>query len=216
MYVVANYHYLHGFRYDEVNADLSLQTDAAGLVDPNPPSPPFKMDWETSRKGHGLALDFGVAFVVNRWDFGAGVSGVANRMKWSEITRHDVAVVNIQDGSEFVHVKIPPIPGVTRQVELPVTYTGDVAYHREKWSLYNEYSRGFQGHNFRSALEYRLGKVEVRGAARMSQGDWFPSGGAGFNVTSNFGIDAALFSTQTFLEANRHVGLAISFRIDKR
>src|SRR4029453_3088260 len=29
MYVVANYHYLHGFRYDELNADLSLKTDAA-------------------------------------------------------------------------------------------------------------------------------------------------------------------------------------------
>lgn len=40
MYVIANYHYLHGFRYDEVNADLSLQTDAAGMVSPDPPSPP--------------------------------------------------------------------------------------------------------------------------------------------------------------------------------
>jgi hypothetical protein len=216
MYVVANYHYLHGFRYDEVNADLNLETDAAGMVSPDQPGPPFRMDWETSKNGRGLALDFGVAFVVNRWDFGAGVSGVANRLKWSEITRHDVAVVNIQDGSEFVHVKVPPLPGVTKQIELPVTYTGDVAYHREKWSLYNEYSRGFQGHNFRSALEYRVGKVELRGAARMSQGDWFPSGGAGFNLTRNFGIDAALFGTQTFLEAKPKLGLAISFRFDKR
>ena len=29
MYVIANYHYLHGFRYDEVNAELALETDAA-------------------------------------------------------------------------------------------------------------------------------------------------------------------------------------------
>jgi hypothetical protein len=216
MYVVANYHYLHGFRYDEVNADVTLETDAAGLVSPDPPSPPFTMDWQTSKNGRGLALDFGVAFVVNRWDFGAGVSGVANRIKWSEITRHNIALVNVSDGSEFVHVKVPPLPGVTRRLELPVRYTGDVAYHREKWSLYNEYSRGFQGHNFLSGLEYRLGAVELRGAGRYAQGNWFASGGAGFNLTRSLGVDVAAFGTQTFLEADRHVALAISFRIDKR
>ena len=216
MYVVANYHYLHGFRYDEINAGLSLQTDAAGMVPPGQPSPPFAMEWQTSRNGNGLALDFGVAFVRNRWEFGGGVSGVANRIKWSEITRHNVALVNVVDGSEFVHVKVPPLPGVTTQIELPITYTGDVAYHKEKWSLYNEYSRGLQGHNFRSALEYRLGAVELRGAARMSQGNWFASGGAGFNLGRNFGVDVAAFGTQTFLEADRHLALAISIRIDKR
>jgi hypothetical protein len=216
MYVVAKYHYLHGFRYDEVSADLSLETDNAGLVLPNQPGPPFRMDWESSRSGRGLALDFGVAFVVNRWDFGGGVSGVANRLTWREITRHDVALFNVQDGSEFVHIKIPPLPGVTKRIELPVTYTGDIAYHQEKWSLYNEYSRGFQGNNFRTALEYRLDKVELRGAARMAQGDWFASGGAGFNLTRTLGLDVAAFGTQTFLEADRHLAVAFSLRIDKR
>jgi hypothetical protein len=186
------------------------------MVLPEPPSPPLTMEWQTSKNGRGLALDFGAAFVVNRWDFGAGVSGVANRITWSEITRHNIALVNVADGREFLHVKVPPLPGVENQIELPVTYTADVAYHQDKWSLYNEYSRGFQGHNFRSALEYRLGAVELRGAARMSQGDWFASGGAGFNVTRTFGVDVAAFGTQTFLEADRHVALAISLRIDKR
>jgi hypothetical protein len=216
MYVVANYHFLHGFRYDEVNADLSLHTDAAGLVPPDQPSTPLTMEWQTSTNGNGLALDFGTSFVRNRWEFGGGVSGVANHITWSKLTRHEVTLVNLEDGSEFVHVKIPPLPGVTTRIELPVTYTGDLSYHREKWSLYNEYSRGFQGHNFRSALEYRLGAIELRGAARMSQGDWFASGGAGFNLGRNFGVDVAAFGTQTFLEADRHLALAISFRIDKR
>ena len=216
MYVVANYHFLHGFRYDQLNADLSLKTDAAGMVPPNQPSPPFTMNWQTSKNGNGLALDFGAAFVVNRWEFGGGVSGVANRITWSKITRHNIVLVNIRDGSEFVHVKVPPLPGVTTRIELPVTYSGDVAYHRDKWSLYNEYSRGFQGNNFHSALEYRFRAVELRGAARMSQGNWFGSGGAGFNLGRNFGVDVAAFGTQTFLEADRHVALAISFRIDKR
>jgi len=214
MYVVANYHYLHGFRYDEVHADLSLQTDAAGMVPPDQPTVPFGIDWRTSKGGNGLALDFGAAFVINRWEFGGGVSGVANRIKWSKITRHDLAFVNLEDGSEWVHLKTR-LPGSTT-IELPVTYTGDIAYHREKWSLYNEYSRGFQGHNFRSALEYRLGAVELRGSARMSEGDWYAAGGAGFNLGRNFGVDVAAFGTQTFLEADRHLALAISFRIDKR
>ncbi len=50
----------------------------------------------------------------------------------------------------------------------------------------------------------------------MSQGSWYPSGGAGFNLTRNFGIDAAVFGTKTFLETHAHVGLAISLRFDKR
>jgi len=215
MYVVANYHFLHGFRYDEVHADLNLHTDSAGMVPPDQPSVPFLMTWDTSKNGNGLALDFGAAFVVNRWEFGGGVSGVANRIKWSSITKHNLAFANLEDGSEWVHIKVPPLPGVTTQIELPVTYTGDLAYHRDKWSLYNEYSKGFQGHNFRSALEYRFDKVELRGAARMSQGDWFASGGAGFNLTRTLGLDVAAFGTQTFLEADRHLAVAISFRIDK-
>jgi len=98
---------------------------------------------------------------------------------------------------------------------LPVSYTGDVSYHREKWSLYTEYSHGFQGDNFLTGLAYRLGDVELRGAGRFSQGNWYPSAGAGFNLTRNCGVDAAIFGTKTFLEPSAHLGLAISFRIDK-
>jgi hypothetical protein len=215
MYVAANYHYLHGLRLDDFNALLQLETDSAGLVSPHPQAPPFALDWHTSSSGRGLALDFGVTFVRNRWDFGAGVSGVANRIKWSKITRHNVALVSLVDGNEFVHVKLPPT-GPPRQFELPVTYTGDVAYHREKWSLFTEFSHGFQGNNYLTGLEYRLGKVELRGAGRVSQGNWYPSGGAGFNLTRNFGVDAALYGTRTFLETKAHVGLALSLRFDKR
>jgi hypothetical protein len=215
MYVAANYHYLYGLRFDDFDAQLQLETDSAGLVSSTPQAPPFSLEWQTSSTGRGMALDFGVTFVRNRWDFGAGVSGVANRINWSKITRHHVALVSLLDGNEFVHVKVPPT-NATRRFELPVTYTGDVAYHREKWSLYTEYSYGFQGNNFLSGLEYRLGGVELRGAGRISQGNWYPSGGVGFNLTRNFGIDAALFGTKTFLEPKAHVGLAISLRFDKR
>jgi hypothetical protein len=35
-------------------------------------------------------------------------------------------------GNEFVHVK-RPCTNLTTQIELPVTYTADAAYHRDAW-----------------------------------------------------------------------------------
>ena len=215
MYVVANYHHLQGFRYDEIDARLQLDTDANGHIVPDPPETPFLLEWDTSSRGVGLSLDFGVAFAVNRWDFGAGVTGVANRIKWRDITRHEVALVSLFNGNEFVHVELPR-SNITARHELPVTYTGDVSYHRDKWSVYTEYSEGLGGTNFRTGLEYRLGAIELRGAGRYSQGSWYPSAGAGFNLTRTFGIDAGIYGTKTFLEPKPHLGLAISLRIDKR
>ena len=215
LYVVANYHHLQGFRYDRIDARLRLDTDQNGLLVPDPPERPFSLDWHTSSKGIGLSMDFGVAFVINRWDFGAGVSGVANRIKWRDITRHDLSLVSLMNGVDFVHVKLPPT-NLTTQLELPVTYTGDLAYHRDAWSAYTEYSNGLGGTNFRAGLEYRLSAIELRGAARYSNGGWYPAAGAGINLTRNFGIDAALYGTHTFLEPEPHVGLAISLRFDRR
>ena len=215
MYVAANYHHLWGVRMDDIDARLQLETDSAGLLSPHPSVAPFALGWQESGSGRGLAMDFGVAFVVNRWDFGVGVGGVANRITWSDITRHAVGLVSLHDGNEWVHGKLPVID-TKRRFELPTTFTSDVAYHREKWSLLSEYSHGYQGHNFRSGLEYRLGKVELRGGGRINQGAVHPSFGAGFNLTRNFGVDAAIFDTKTFLESKPRLGLAISLRWDQR
>jgi hypothetical protein len=215
MYVQANYHHLQGFRYDEFHANLRLDTDPSGLLVPNPPETPFTLEWQTSSKGIGLALDFGMAFAINRWDFGAGVSGVANRIKWRDITQHELALVSLFNGNEFLHAKLPGTR-LTTQIELPVTYTGDLSYHRDLWSAYTEYSNGLGGTNFRAGLEYRFGAIEVRGAGRYSEGSWYPSVGGGFNLTRNFGVDTAVYGTKTFLEPHSHVGLAISLRYDRR
>ena len=53
-------------------------------------------------------------------------------------------LVSLFGGTEFVYVRLPATDE-TRRLELPVTYTGDVAYHREKWSVLTEYSHGFMG-----------------------------------------------------------------------
>ena len=56
----------------------------------------------------------------------------------------------------------------TSRLELPVAYTGDVAYHREKWSVLTEVSHGYMANQFRAGLEYRLGAVELRGGGRYT------------------------------------------------
>jgi hypothetical protein len=134
---------------------------------------------------------------------------------WSRISRHEFGLVSLLNGNRWVHLRLPRI-GVKNRYELPVSYTVDVAYHREKWSLFTEGSRGLDGDHVLAGLEYRLGAVELRGGTRYSQGKWYPSGGAGFNLTRTLGVDAALFGTRTFLEEDTHIGLAVSFRIDKR
>ena len=215
IYVAANYHYLQGLRLDDFSASLQFETDSNGLVVPNPPASPFDLDWHTSSTGRGMAVDVGTTFVVNRWDFGFGVGGIANRINWTKIKRHHVSLLSFFGGTEFVHVRLPAAER-ERRLEMPVTYTSDVAYHREKWSVLSEFSHGYMANQFRTGLEYRLDKVELRGAGRYYDGKWYPSAGAGFNVTRNFGIDAALFGTKTFLEQSPHVGVAISLRLDKR
>jgi len=216
MYIAANYHHLQGFRLDRFQANLRLETDTNGLLVPDPPTTPFALGWDASGHGVGLSLDFGVSFVINRWDFGAGVTGLANRINWSDILHRELSLVNLRNGVDFLYVKLPRSSD-SLHVEMPVTYTADFAYHRDTWSNYTEYSNGLGGVNFRSGVEYTgLKRIELRGAGRYSQGSWYPAAGVGVNLTRSFGVDAGFYGTKTFLETEPHVGMALSFRWDRR
>jgi hypothetical protein len=217
MYIAANYHHLQGLRLDRFQANLQLETDTNGLLVPDPPTTPFTLGWDaTSGHGVGLSLDFGVSFVINRWDFGAGVTGLANRINWHDTLRRELSLVNLRNGVDFVYGKLPRTND-TLHLEMPTTYTADFAYHRDTWSNYTEYSNGLGGVNFRSGVEYRgLKWIELRGAGRYSQGSWYPAAGVGVDLTRSFGVDAGFYGTKTFLETEPHVGMALSFRWDKR
>ena len=214
VYLSANYHYLRGFRYDDFDLAVRLDTDAAGLLTVRPTSTPIEIDRIASTDGKGFALDFGAAVAHGRWDFGFGANGVANRMNWSSFERQRFVLSSIFDGGEFTDTTLPP-SDLTRRVELPTTYSADGAYHADRWSVVSEYAHGFQGHNFRSGLEYRLDKVEVRGGARYSRDRWHPSVGAGINVTSGLSIDVAAFGTSANIERRRDTALAISLRFNR-
>jgi hypothetical protein len=119
MYVVANYHHLQGFRFDQFDARLRLDTDAKGLLVPDPSPIPA-----TSRT--------------------TGTHGLPTRS--------------------------------TRTVsEEPIS----------------ERARNTDSEPSNCALP-----------AAIRKDKWYPSAAVGFDLTRNFGIDAALFGTQT---SSRHV-----------
>ena len=214
IYVSANYHYLRGFRYDDFDLNVRLDTDSVGLLTIRPTTVPIDIDRVSSSQGRGFALDFGAAVAIDRWDFGFGASGVANRIDWSEFERQSFVLTSIFDGGDFVDTDLTG-PAGTRRVTLPTVYSADASYHGDSWSAVSEYAHGFQGHNFRGGFEYRLDRFELRGGARHSRDRWHPSMGAGIGLTPGFGIDVAAFGTSANVERRRDMALAISLRFNR-
>ena len=214
-YLAANYHHLHGFHMDQFDFTTRFDTNSVGLISLQPTTAPIVIDRVKSSSGSGLALDAGVAFVVDAWSFGFGANGMANRISWDELEREQWRLQSLLAGGDFVETELPGPLG-ERRIELPVVYSTDVGYEAERWAAVGEYAHGFQGNSFHGGLEYRLGRAEVRGGLRLSRDDWYPSGGAGFNLTPNFGVDVALFAKTTLLERKRQTALAISLRFERR
>jgi hypothetical protein len=214
LYVAANYHVLRGFRYDDFDLNVRLDSDTNGLLTLRPTTVPIEIDRVTSQNGRGFALDFGASLAIDRWDFGFGASGVANRIEWDEFERQQFMLTSIFDGGEFLDTDLPG-PASKRRVELPTQYSADAAYHGDRWSAVSEYAHGFQGHNFRGGLEYRISKLELRGGARHSRDRWHPSGGIGFDLTPGFGVDVTAFGTSANIERRRDMALAVSLRFTK-
>jgi hypothetical protein len=123
-------------------------------------------------------------------------------------------LTSIFDGGEFLDTDLPG-PASKRRVELPTQYSADAAYHGDRWSAVSEYAHGFQGHNFRGGLDYRISKLELRGGARHSRDRWHPSGGIGFDLTPGFGVDVTAFGTSANIERRRDMALAVSLRFTK-
>ncbi len=213
VYIAVNYNYLYGFRYDDISMDVRFDTDANGLVTVAPTTVPVAIDRLTANRGRGFALDFGAAVVVDRWDFGFGASGVANRIDWEDVQRESFVLTSLFDGGDFIETPLGPL-GEDRRVELPVNYTGNVAYHEDEWSAYAEYAHGFQDNNFHGGLEYRLARVELRGGGRFARDRWFASGGVGFDLSPGWSVDVAAFGTSTNIERKRHTAIAVSLRLN--
>jgi hypothetical protein len=218
LYLAIDYHYLHGFRHDDINAfDLNFDTDGAGLVTLAPTTTPLIVDRFWSESGRGFAIDVAVSGVSDRWEVGVDISGIANRIKWKNFRGERVELPSLTRalaaGFDFITTPLTP-PNSTVEIKLPVNYGGNLAYSSPSWTALGEVSRGFQGTNFHAGLERRFGVIELRGGARHTRGTWHPTGGVGLNVLGPVSFDVAAFSTNTNVERARKLAIAVSLRIN--
>jgi hypothetical protein len=212
LYIGANYHYLRGFQYEHVEPDARLDTNAQGLLTVNPALGfPVRIIRNSSRSGNGFAIDMGVAAVMNGWEVGFGVNGIANRIDWTSVERTDYVLDNLFSGGEFQDFPTVPVPDV--RAELPVDVRANGGYNADAWSAIAEYGHGYNGTTFRGGIEQRLAQVQLRVGSRYIKERWEPTFGAGFNFSDRAGIDAALFGTSANVERKRHWALAVSFRL---
>ena len=216
LYVAADYNYLHGYRYEKADASLRLDTDASGLLTINPLLPtPLSIVRTSAESGHGFAIDAGVAAVVNGFEVGFGINGIANRIDWTDVQQSSYILGNLFLGNDDF-VESGPFLSNDVRVELPKDYHVNAGYHADFWSVMSEYGHGFQGNTLRGGAEYRAGAIEFRGGGVYSREMWNPTGGVGLNVSPKVGLDVALFSTAANAARERRAAFAVSLRINSR
>ena len=214
IYIASNFHYLRGFRYDSADLQVQLDTDATGLVTLNPNTIPIAAMHSYSNKGNGFALDLGVGAVVDRWQFGVGANGIANRIDWDNPRLEQITLQSLFDGSNFVRQPLASNLSTTR-VELPVDTNGNVGYNGNSWAALVQVGHGFQGNTFHGGIEKRIGPIALRGGARFSKKLWHPAAGIGLNLTKRLGIDVAAFDTTSNIQEERRAVFAVSLRINR-
>ena len=214
VYVAANYNFLRGFRYEDVNLALRLDTDRTGLLTVNPFLPsPLVVTRDNATSGTGRAIDLGVGIVMNRWETGFGVNGVANRINWSNVERTSYSLGNPFLGeSDFVETA-PALVG-DKALTLPVDYRGNVGYRADKWSAVAEAGKGYGGNSFHGGYEYRFSALAVRGGGMYSRQLWNPSAGVGINMGQRLALDVAMYGNAANIERKRHPALAVSLRFN--
>jgi hypothetical protein len=197
-----------------VNLGLRLDTDAGGLLTVNPLLPsPLVVTRDHAKSGNGRAVDVGVGVVVNRWDVGFGVNGVANRIDWTGVERTALSMGNPFLGdSTFVQTVAVPLGDV--RVQLPVNYRGNVGYDADAWSAVAEVGEGFGGNSFHGGYERRLGSLQVRGGAMYTRQLWNPSAGVGFRLSARTALDVATYGNAANVERKRHPAIAVSLRFN--
>jgi hypothetical protein len=220
IYVAVNYNYLHGFFLEDADMQLRMDTNSAGLLTFNPALPvPASVLRSSSDEGHGRAIDLGVSTVVNKWEFGFGINGLANEIEWKDVEQKDYTLANLFTGGEFDEGTESLVGD--RVVKQPVEYIGNVVYRTGPWTLLGEYSKRtsddprdenrLNDTTFRTGAEYRFAVFEPRAGVYFTREQWKPSAGVGINL-GKFGIDGAVYWNDTNIERKRHAAFAFSLR----
>jgi hypothetical protein len=214
LYLAGDYHYLRGFRYDSADLRVRFDTNSAGLLTLTPNTIPVSAAHAYSNKGNGFALDLGVGAVIDRWQFGFGANGIANRINWDNPRFEQITLSSLFTGGDFVR-QPQPSSLTTIRVELPVETNGNVGYNGDSWAALVQVGHGFQGNTFHTGVEKRVLFLAFRGGTRHSRERWHPAAGLGFNLTRGFGVDVAAFDTTANIQQERRVSYAVSLRFSK-
>jgi hypothetical protein len=216
VYVALNYNYLHGFRYEDVDTALRLDTDGVGLLTINPTfaaEPPVVVGRNHTNSGRGFAIDTGIGIVAGPIEAGVGVNGIANRIEWSDVERTTYTLGNVFIGSgEFTAGAPRPVGDV--RVELPLDYRANLGYRTTSWRVLGEYGHGFQGTSFHAGYERSLRAIDLRGGGLYTRERWQPTAGIGLNMGERISLDVATFGTSANLERKRKAAIAVSLRIN--
>src|SRR5207249_430381 len=194
LYLSANYDYLRGFRYENIDLSISLDTDRNGQITLLPTGTPLVINRRDSTEGNGFAIDVGVAAVLGAWEVGFGANGIANRIDWTNVEQTRYSFDNLLSGDSNLR-ESATIPVADTRVELPVDYRGSLAYRSDVWSAAVEAGHGFGGGSFHGGAERRLGRIQLRGGARYTTEKWNPTGGVGFDLSEHVSLDVAAFGT---------------------
>lgn len=114
-------HHLQGCRYESIDTQVRLDTDAAGLLTLTPLSPPpLVMGRDRATSGRGRAVDLGVAAVVEGWELGFSINGIGNYINWRDVRRDARFMGNLFLG-QGQFVDSPDVVLGDVRVELPWT-----------------------------------------------------------------------------------------------
>jgi hypothetical protein len=223
LFVAVNYSYLRGFRMEDGDITLRLDTNSTGLLAVNPVPPPIIVNRTNSTKGHGHVVDIGVAGLLNRWELGFGINGIANEIKWTGVEATAYSLGNLFTGGDFLEGLTIPVDDVT--IKQPVQYTGNAGYHADRWTVMGQVTKRTSDYapdkdrlnatTFHVGGEYRFLVLEPRAGVYYSRERWQPSAGIGVNL-GKFGIDYAIYATDANVQRVRHEAMALSLRIGNK
>jgi hypothetical protein len=212
-YIGIDYNYLRGFRYEDIDTNVTLDTDAAGLLT-GASFAPLGIGRDRATSGQGFAIDAGLGFIVDGWEAGVKVNGIGNRIDWTGVTHRDYVINDLFSGNDDL-IKGPETEIGDVRVELPVEYTVHAGRRTDSISALAEYSRGYNGHSIGGGVEYRLAFIDLRAGAQRRRERWQPSAGVGLNFGPKVSLDVAIFSTSANAERVRRTAIAASIRINR-
>jgi hypothetical protein len=207
----ADYNHLRGFRYENADINLRLNTDGQGLLlFDSPRGAPLAIERLTSTHGVGRSVDLGASAIFERWRVSVRADGIGNRIDWTDVLHRDYEMARLTGGTTRM-ARVAEAGAADIRVELPVELRLQGAYRDAAWGAIAELERGVQGTTASAGLERRWSAVELRGGGRFVNRLVLPSAGVSLRAGRTwFDIGAAMSTAN--IERERNIILASSLR----